>query len=124
MLRKGSATPASGMKLGEIVGQGFEPGKAQLSDEGRIQVDVLARMLNQHPDLRVSVDGHADASGGEPYNQSLSERRARAVADQMIAKGVAPSRLSVRGFGESRPLVDNASPEGRARNRRVEVVVQ
>jgi OOP family OmpA-OmpF porin len=116
--------PASGTKLAEITGPGFEPGKARLTDAGRMQVDEVARVLQEHPELRVSVDGHTDSAGSETYNQSLSQRRARAVANRLTEQGIAGDRLSVRGFGESRPVADNKSAEGRSRNRRVEIVVE
>jgi OmpA-OmpF porin, OOP family len=115
--------PAAGTKLAEITGAGFEPGKARLTDSGKAQLTEVVRMLQQHPDLRVSVEGHTDASGGKVYNQSLSERRARMVATQVIEGGVAAARVSIRGYGASRPVANNATVEGRAKNRRVEIVV-
>ena len=124
MHEKPAATaPAAGTKLAEIAGPGFDHGKARLTDAGRTRVDEVVHVLQQNPDLRVSVEGHTDAAGREAYNQSLSERRARAVADRLIEKGIAANRLSVRGYGESRPIADNKSADGRARNRRVEIVV-
>ena len=115
--------PAAGTKLAEINGSGFEPGKARLTDTGKAQLTEVVRMLQEHPDLRVSVEGHTDASGGKVYNQSLSERRARMVANQVIEGGVAAARVSIRGYGSSRPVANNATVEGRAKNRRVEIVV-
>jgi OOP family OmpA-OmpF porin len=114
---------AAGTKLAEINGSGFEPGKARLTDSGKAQLTEVVRMLQQHPDLRVSVEGHTDASGGKVYNQSLSERRARMVANHVIEGGVAAARVSIRGYGASRPVANNATLDGRAKNRRVEIVV-
>lgn len=118
-----ATSPAAGTKLAEINGSGFEPGKARLTDSGKAQLTEVVRMLQEHPDLRVSVEGHTDASGGKVYNQSLSERRARMVANQVIEGGVAAARVSIRGYGASRPVANNATVDGRAKNRRVEIVV-
>lgn len=126
-MRKGPTAPpapAPGTKLGEIVGPGFESGKARLTDAGWAQVDEVVRALQQDPGLRVSVDGHTDSAGSKKDNQKLSERRAHAVADRLTEQGVAAGCLSVRGFGESRPVADNGTTEGRSRNRRVEIVVE
>jgi outer membrane protein OmpA-like peptidoglycan-associated protein len=71
----------------------------------------------------VEVGGHTDSVGSEAYNQGLSERRADAVRDYLMSKGVKASRLTARGYGESRPVASNDTEEGRAENRRVELVV-
>jgi OOP family OmpA-OmpF porin len=118
------AAPASGAKLAEIAGPAFDSARARLTDAGRAQVDAVAHTLQQYPDLQVAVDGHTDAHGTTKYNQKLSERRARAVANRLTEQGIAAARLSVHGFGETRPIADNRSPEGRGRNRRVEIVVE
>lgn len=116
--------PSQGTKLAQIQGSSFEPGKTRLNDEGRAQVDQAVRVLQQHPDVRVLVEGHTDSTGSERYNQSLSELRAKAVANEVVAHGIPANRLSVKGFGEMRPVADNASLTGRNKNRRVEIVVQ
>jgi outer membrane protein OmpA-like peptidoglycan-associated protein len=118
-----ATSPAAGTKIAEIAGEGFEPGKARLTDEGKAQLVDVVRMLQEHPEMRVSVEGHTDSSGGKVYNQSLSERRARMVANEVIEGGVAAARVSIRGYGSSRPVANNATVQGRARNRRVEIVV-
>jgi len=118
-----ATTPAAGTRIAEIAGEGFEPGKARLTDTGKAQLTDVIRTLQQHPEMRVSVEGHTDASGGKVYNQSLSERRARMVATQVIDGGIAAARVSVRGYGSSRPVANNATVQGRAKNRRVEIVV-
>jgi outer membrane protein OmpA-like peptidoglycan-associated protein len=119
-----AAAPAPGTKVAEIVGLGFEPGKAKLTDAGRAQVHQAVRMLQEHPNLKVAIEGHTDGKGGKAFNQSLSERRAQAVGKQIVAEGIPAARVTTRGFGESRPIADNTTEEGRARNRRVEIVVQ
>jgi OOP family OmpA-OmpF porin len=122
--RPATPAPASGAKLAEISGRSFESGKARLMDAGQAQVDEAVQVLEQHPELRVTVDGHTDSAGHAKANQRLSERRARMVADLLIEKGIAADRLTVRGFGESQPVADNHTADGRSRNRRVEIAAQ
>jgi outer membrane protein OmpA-like peptidoglycan-associated protein len=70
------------------------------------------------------VEGHADSQGAAEYNQELSQRRAEAVRTYLVSRGISAERVSAQGFGLTRPIADNASAEGRANNRRVEIVVQ
>ncbi|OEF86461.1 hypothetical protein A142_11015 [Vibrio splendidus 12E03] len=84
-------------------------------------LDSLVRALGQYAVGGISITGHTDSSGAEAYNQALSELRAQAVADYLIENGVASERLTVIGMGESQPVADNHSKEGRAKNRRVEI---
>lgn len=86
------------------------------------QIDQVVALLNRHPGLRLSVDGHTDGTGTLARNQVLSEARARAVVIAMTQRGVPTDRLGSKGFGQSRPIADNTTEEGRARNRRVELV--
>ncbi len=87
-------------------------------------LDALAQALEEHPEiLRLRVEGHTDAQGSDDYNLDLSERRAKAVFDYLILKGISANRLGSKGFGESRPVADNATEEGRQKNRRVECVL-
>ena len=80
-------------------------------------------MLVQHPELRIRIEGHTDSEGEDAYNQQLSEQRATAVRSYLVEKyGVAAQRLETAGLGESKPVADNATPEGRQQNRRVELV--
>jgi OOP family OmpA-OmpF porin len=72
----------------------------------------------------VEVQAHTDATGPDAYNQSLSERRARAVRDYLVRGGVSGGRLTIQGFGASQPLADNSTRDGRAQNRRVELIVR
>jgi len=72
----------------------------------------------------VDLDGHTDSIGTERYNQGLSERRARAVRDYLVKKGINPARITTRGFGETKPIADNKTRDGRAKNRRVEIRVR
>lgn len=86
------------------------------------QIDQVVALLERHPTLRLSVDGHTDGTGTFGRNQVLSEARASAVVIALTQRGVATNRLRSQGFGQSRPVADNSTDEGRARNRRVELV--
>lgn len=86
-------------------------------------LDQIAETLNQYPQTVIDVVGHADSTGADDYNQALSERRAASVASYLVHRGVLRDRLFVAGRGESQPIASNATEEGRAQNRRVEVVV-
>lgn len=83
----------------------------------------VAGVLGEYPQTTVDVYGHADSVGADAYNQNLSERRAMAVASVLAQGGVIRQRLVTQGFGESRPIADNGTDSGRARNRRVEVYI-
>jgi len=86
-------------------------------------LDQIADSLNKYPNSLVDVYGHTDAVGSDTYNQTLSENRARVVADYFVAKGVAPARIRSTGFGKTQPIASNDTPEGRAANRRVEIKI-
>ncbi len=95
----------------------FATDSAELTPGGRVLLDRLAPCWRGG---RFEVGGHTDSSGTDAINQTLSERRARAVVDHLVSRGIEAHALTARGYGSSRPLADNATPEGRARNRRVE----
>jgi outer membrane protein OmpA-like peptidoglycan-associated protein len=116
--------PAKGTTLTSVSGAGFQPGKARLTDEARMQVSEAVYVLQKYPELKVSVEGHTDSKGGPKFNQQLSERRARAVAEMLVEQGIASKRVSWKGFGETKSIADNKTEDGRAKNRRVEIVVQ
>lgn len=99
----------------------FATGGWGINAAAAAQLDEVAAILKNNPDLAVEVQGHTDNVGSAAANQRLSEKRARAVADYLIGKGVSAKRLKARGLGESRPIAVNDSPEGRAMNRRVEI---
>jgi outer membrane protein OmpA-like peptidoglycan-associated protein len=96
----------------------IRPDAAPILDEA---ATLLADALRDCPGNRVSVEGHTDAVGTDAYNQDLSERRARSVADYLVSRGVPASQLSSQGFGETTPIATNDTAEGRALNRRVEL---
>ncbi len=96
----------------------FETAKYDLKKESRVELDKLYRFLNENPSLRIEIQGHTDSVGTSRDNQVLSENRAKAVYDYLKKKGIDPDRMEAKGYGERRPIADNSTPEGRARNRR------
>ena len=118
------APPAPGTKITEIKGPQFDFNKAQIKPEGKRRLDDVVRLMRDNPNLRIEAVGHTDSVGSDAYNMKLGERRARAVADYLVAEGVSPSRIDVRSLGESRPVASNATAEGRAENRRVEIIAE
>jgi len=85
------------------------------------ELDEWAGYLNRNPSITADIYGHADSTGPSAYNQGLSEKRAQAVVNYLVAKGVERSRLTAKGFGESQPIAPNTNKEGRQKNRRVEL---
>lgn len=96
----------------------FDTDKATLKDKSKIELDRLATMLEKTPDLNVVFEGHTDNQGGKAHNLDLSKRRAKAVFDYIVSKGIPAARLGHEGYGQSRPIADNGTTEGRALNRR------
>ncbi|MHA6723232.1 OmpA family protein [Sphingomonas sp. RS2018] len=86
-------------------------------------LDRVAQVLSDYNQTSIDVYGHTDSTGSDSYNQGLSERRARSVADYLSSRGVAPVRLATRGYGESQPVASNSTEDGRAANRRVEIKI-
>jgi OOP family OmpA-OmpF porin len=107
----------------ELEGVNFDFDKATLRPEAKAVLNEAAALLDKHERVVVEIAGHTDSMGSEEYNQGLSERRANAVRDYLAGKGVKASRLTSKGYGESRPVASNDTDEGRAENRRVEMVV-
>jgi outer membrane protein OmpA-like peptidoglycan-associated protein len=99
----------------------FEFDKAVLMPVSRDTLDVVGQSLIDWPKVRVEVQGHTDSQGDVQYNEDLSMRRAQAVKDYLVSRGVSADRMTVTGFGESRPIADNSTMEGRAKNRRVQL---
>jgi OOP family OmpA-OmpF porin len=99
----------------------FEFDSAKLTADSTASLNEAAEIMRRHSDLKIEVAGHTDSQGSETYNQGLSERRAQAVADYLIANGANASNIFVKGYGESEPVADNGTMEGRAANRRVEL---
>ncbi len=101
----------------------FDVNKATLKSEAQVALAKLAGILLVMPELNLRVEGHTDSTGTMEHNQKLSEERAQSVVDFVTQQGVEPSRLTSVGYGWTRPLADNATAEGRRKNRRVEIVV-
>ena len=85
------------------------------------ELDRIAQIMIKYPETSILVEGHTDSTGSETYNQQLSERRATNVKNLLVQRGVQDFRVNIIGYGESRPVATNATPEGRQMNRRVEI---
>ncbi len=111
-------------ETGRIVTHGilFDSGSAVIRGESYKTLSLIAELLTGDPALRLSIEGHTDSDGADDANLALSRKRADAVKGWLVAQGTAADRLQTNGFGESKPLDANATPEGKANNRRVELV--
>ena len=105
-----------------LYGIHFETGKATILPDSESVLTEISKMLQQNPDVKVSVEGHTDNAGSTASNQALSEKRAQAVVAWLTSHGIDASRLKSKGWGASKPVQDNGSEDGRAKNRRVELV--
>lgn len=102
----------------------FDTNKSDLKSDGQATVKEIVSLMRSSPDLKLSIEGHTDNVGTAASNQKLSEARARAVMDAVIHAGIDKARLSAKGLGQTVPIADNRTDEGRAKNRRVELVKQ
>ncbi|MEO8804426.1 MAG: OmpA family protein [Rudaea sp.] len=102
----------------------FAPGQSSLRPAAKTSLDKLVQFVDSHPTKPVRIEGFTDSSGSTSANHVLSQRRADAVRDALVAAGVAATRITSAGLGESHPVASNATAEGRARNRRVDVILQ
>lgn len=107
-----------------VYGIEFDIGKATLRPESEQVLTQVAGLLNSQPDWKMKIEGHTDSTGTKAANQVLSQQRAAAVVAWLVKDGIASSRLSAAGLGDSKPIADNTTDDGRARNRRVELVKQ
>lgn len=102
----------------------FDTNKFDINADSQVTLDALSGILTEHQDTNVLVVGHTDSSGAAEYNMTLSEKRANAVTSYFVStKGLNQLRFTTNWFGEEQPTHDNATPEGRAKNRRVNVVI-
>jgi OOP family OmpA-OmpF porin len=101
----------------------FDFDKSNVKPEAAAILDRLVAFMNENKDKKATLSGHTDSVGTEAYNQKLSERRVVSVKEYVVKKGVDTGRVSGQGFGESKPIADNRTAEGRAKNRRVEIKV-
>jgi OmpA-OmpF porin, OOP family len=107
-----------------VYGIHFDTGKAAILPDSENVLQEIAKLLQQNADLKLKVEGHTDNQGNAAANQALSERRAQAVVAWLSAHGIMASRLSAKGLGQTNPVADNSTEDGRAKNRRVELVKQ
>jgi outer membrane protein OmpA-like peptidoglycan-associated protein len=105
--------------LGDVL---FDTAQATLKPGATLAMNRLATFLNVNPQTRIIIEGHTDSRGSEEYNEVLSERRARAVATELISRGISSDQLQALGRGKGYPVASNDTPEGRQQNRRVEIV--
>lgn len=98
----------------------FETDKYALKDKSKVELNKLIEFLNENPGLKIKVMGHTDNVGSDTYNQTLSQNRARSVVEYLIENGISSVRIQSEGYGAKQPIADNATAEGRAKNRRTE----
>ncbi len=116
-------------RVGEGIAVTFDSGllfgfdSYALSNAKKEDLRELAGTLQKYPDTNIIIEGHTDSKGADAYNQTLSENRANAVADYVVAQGVSRSRLTTKGYGATSPVASNDTDEGRAQNRRVNVII-
>jgi OmpA-OmpF porin, OOP family len=108
------------LTLGDVL---FDTGTATLKPGAATTIDRLAQFMRDYPERSVRIEGHTDSAGSEETNQSLSERRAQAVREALLARGLPAERIATLGYGEARPIAGNDSAGGRQQNRRVEIVL-
>jgi outer membrane protein OmpA-like peptidoglycan-associated protein len=100
----------------------FDTGKSDIKPESIAIIEQIAALLRTHPELKVSIEGHTDNVGTPQNNKALSLQRAKSVMNAVVQKGIAATRMTAVGWGQEKPIADNRSEEGRAKNRRVEIV--
>lgn len=101
----------------------FDTDKFDLKQESTAELKKLTELLTKNPTLKIEISGHTDNKGAKAYNQTLSQNRAKAVYDYLIANGISSNRLTYKGYGDTQPIADNTTEEGRAKNRRTEFKV-
>jgi len=100
----------------------FDVDKSNIKPESMGTLNMIVDVLKANPDLKFEIDGHTDNTGDAAHNLTLSQQRANAVKAQLVSMGIDGSRLTTKGFGDSKPIRDNSTPDGKANNRRVEFV--
>ncbi|MCG6537297.1 MAG: OmpA family protein [Syntrophales bacterium LBB04] len=100
----------------------FDTGKSTIKDDSKPMIEQMYSLLKDNPDLKVEIQGHTDNVGKPEANKTLSEERARTVMKALVDKGIDGKRLTASGFGDTKPVADNKTEEGKAQNRRVELI--
>ena len=108
----------------DVYGIYFDFASTKLRDESAVTIDAIAKYLKDQPKQQLAIEGHTDIVGDAKTNQTLSEGRAKAVVAAVVAKGIEPGRLQALGYGATKPIADNKSLTGRAKNRRVTLRVK
>ena len=101
----------------------FASNKFDLQTQSKVELEKLLAFLSENKNVKISIDGHTDNVGSSVHNLELSENRAKAVYDYLVSKGITANRLSYKGFGETKPIADNATEEGKQQNRRTEITI-
>jgi outer membrane protein OmpA-like peptidoglycan-associated protein len=105
-------------------GVNFDTGKASIRAESFPRLDGVVEYMSHKPSVRIQISGHTDNVGNPKTNKTLSEKRAQACRDYLIAKGIDGTRVAAVGFGDERPIASNATDDGRQQNRRIEATEQ
>ncbi len=100
----------------------FETGKADLKPESMVEINRIAKLMQDNPGISFEVQGHCDATGSDKVNDPLSQKRAEAIVAALVEQGIASARLTPVGKGSHVPIASNSTDEGRAKNRRVEFI--
>jgi OOP family OmpA-OmpF porin len=116
--------PPSGTQIAHLEGTHFAFDSAKLTPAGEAILDEAVAVMNQHQSTNVRIEGNTDSIGSDAYNMKLGQRRADSVESYLVGKGIAASRLSSVSYGETKPVASNDTDEGRAQNRRVDLVVE
>lgn len=101
----------------------FATGRYELRPEAKLALAKVAGVLLAYPGLKLEVDGYTDSTGRDEFNQTLSDKRAEAVRNFLVAQGVSPDMIASQGFGDANPIASNDSAQGRQLNRRVDMIV-
>jgi outer membrane protein OmpA-like peptidoglycan-associated protein len=101
----------------------FDVNRFELKPQSQLELDNLVKLLNENPSLKIEISGHTDNVGKPADNLLLSNNRAKAVVSYLVSKNISAQRLTTKGYGETKPLSDNKTEDGRAMNRRTEMKV-
>jgi outer membrane protein OmpA-like peptidoglycan-associated protein len=112
-----------GIKITFNSGILFDVNKAELRGEAKTNLEKLAVILNKYPDTKIVIEGHTDSDGTEEYNLDLSRLRAQSVANFVSTNQVDPTRFTIMGYGETQPVAENTTIDGKQANRRVEIAI-
>ncbi|MBQ4914997.1 OmpA family protein [Maribacter sp. MMG018] len=107
----------------EDAGVYFDTNKSDVKGTSAATLNKLADIFKEYPNSNILVEGHTDSAGSDEYNMTLSKQRAQSVTDYLIAQGISPTRFTTKWYGETQPVGDNSTAEGKAQNRRVELAI-